>query len=247
MLGVKDSTLDVTDNLRTFSQEACGKLGNLSGYILKKDSPSCGMERVRVYNSKDMAEKRGRGVFADTLIQTWPNLPVEEEGRLMDPVLRENFIERVFIFYRWQQLINNGLTAKKLIEFHTQHKFNLLAHDETTYRQLGRMVAELNKDNLQAIANNYVDLLMSGLKKPATRKRHTNVLMHVMGFFKGQLSGDDKQEMLELLESYRNGQLPLVVPITMMKHHLRRYPHPYIEQQFYMNPYPEELMLRNSL
>ena len=247
VLGVKDSTLDVTDNLRTFSQEACGKLGNLSGYILKKDSPSCGMERVRVYNSKDMAEKRGRGVFADTLIQTWPNLPVEEEGRLMDPVLRENFIERVFIFYRWQQLINNGLTAKKLIEFHTQHKFNLLAHDETTYRQLGRMVAELNKDNLQAIANNYVDLLMSGLKKPATRKRHTNVLMHVMGFFKGQLSGDDKQEMLELLESYRNGQLPLVVPITMMKHHLRRYPHPYIEQQFYMNPYPEELMLRNSL
>lgn len=247
VLGVKDSTLDVTDKLRAFSQEACGKLGNLSGYILKKDSPSCGMERVRVYDSKEMPQKSGRGVFADTLMKTWPNLPVEEEGRLMDPVLRENFIERVFIFYRWQQLINSGLTAKRLVEFHTQHKFNLLAHDETTYRQLGRMVAELNKENLQAIANNYVDLLMSGLKKPATRKRHTNVLMHVMGFFKNQLSADDKQEMLELLEAYRNGQLPLIVPITMMKHHLRRYPHPYIEQQYYMYPYPEELMLRNSL
>lgn len=247
VLGVKDSTLDVTYKLRAFSQEACGKLGNLSGYILKKDSPSCGMERVRVYDSKEMPQKSGRGVFADTLMKTWPNLPVEEEGRLMDPVLRENFIERVFIFYRWQQLINSGLTAKRLVEFHTQHKFNLLAHDETTYRQLGRMVAELNKENLQAIANNYVDLLMSGLKKPATRKRHTNVLMHVMGFFKNQLSADDKQEMLELLEAYRNGQLPLIVPITMMKHHLRRYPHPYIEQQYYMYPYPEELMLRNSL
>jgi uncharacterized protein YbgA (DUF1722 family)/uncharacterized protein YbbK (DUF523 family) len=247
VIGVNDSSLDVTDKLRSFSQEACRKLDMLSGYILKKDSPSCGMERVRVYNSNEMPEKRGRGIFADTLMQLWPNLPVEEEGRLMDPVLRENFIERVFIFYRWQQLIRNGLTTNKLVEFHTQHKFNILAHDETTYRQLGRMVAELNKNNLQAVANNYVDLLMAGLKKSATRKRHTNVLMHVMGFFKNQLSGDDKQEILELLEAYRKGQLPLIVPITMIKHHLRRYPHPYIEQQYYMNPYPEELMLRNSL
>ena len=205
------------------------------------------MERVRVYNTNEMPEKRGRGIYAEALINALPTLPVEEEGRLMDPVLRENFIERVFIYYRWQQLLSSGLTANKLVEFHTQHKFNLLAHDETTYRQLGRMVAELNKDNLQAVANNYLDLLMTGLKQPATRKRHTNVLMHVMGFFKNQLSGDDKQEMLELLEAYRIGQLPLIVPITMLKHHLRRFPHPYIEQQYYMNPYPEELMLRNSL
>ena len=247
VVGVNEASLDVTDKLRAFSQDATTSLQTLSGYILKKDSPSCGMERVRVYNSNDMPEKRGRGIFAETLINALPTLPVEEEGRLMDPVLRENFIERVFIYYRWQQLISSGLTANKLVEFHTQHKFNLLAHDETTYRQLGRMVAELNKDNLQAVANNYLDLLMTGLKQPATRKRHTNVLMHVMGFFKNQLSGDDKQEMLELLEAYRLGQLPLIVPITMLKHHLRRFPHPYIEQQYYMNPYPEELMLRNSL
>ncbi len=247
VVGVTDASLDVTDKLRYFSQQAAKELEHLSGYILKKDSPSCGMERVRVYNANEMPEKRGRGVFAATLMQTWPNLPVEEEGRLMDPVLRENFIERVFIYYRWQQLINHGLTADKLVEFHTRHKFNLLAHDETAYRQLGRMVAELNKDNLQAIANNYIELLMSGLQKPATRKRHTNVLMHVMGFFKNQLATDDKQEMLELLKAYRKGQVPLIVPITMMKHHLRRHPHPYIEQQYYMNPYPEELMLRNSL
>lgn len=247
VVGVTDAALDVTDELQNFSLDATAKLQTISGYILKKDSPSCGMERVRVYNANDMPEKRGRGIFADTLMKALPNLPVEEEGRLMDPVLRENFIERVFIYYRWQQLVKSGLTSHKLIQFHTQHKFNLLAHDEGTYRQLGRMVSELNDNNLNALANNYVDILMSGLKKPATRKRHTNVLMHIMGFFKNQLSGDDKQEMLELLDAYRLGKLPLIVPITMLKHHLRRFPHPYIEQQYYMSPYPEELMLRNSL
>lgn len=247
VVGVADASLDVTDKLRSYSQRVTKGLQSISGYILKKDSPTCGMERVRVYNANAMPEKRGRGLFADTLIEALPNLPVEEEGRLMDPVLRENFIERVFIYYRWQQLIQSGLSAKKLIEFHTRHKFNLLAHDEVVYRLLGRMVAELNDNNLNALANNYVDLLMGGLKKPASRKRHTNVLMHIMGFFKNQLSGDDKQEMLDLLAAYRLGQLPLIVPITMLKHHLRRNPHPYIEQQYYMNPYPEELMLRNSL
>ncbi len=247
VVGVKDESLDVTDKLHNFSKNAIAKLPSISGYILKKDSPSCGMERVRVYNANEMPEKRGRGIFANTLINSMPNLPVEEEGRLMDPVLRENFLERVFIYYRWQQLNNRGLTSKDLIEFHTQHKFNVLAHDETSYRKLGRMVAELDKENLQAIANNYIELLMNGLKKPATRKRHTNVLMHIMGFFKNQLTGDDKQEMLELLDAYRFGQVPLIVPITMMKHHLRRYPHPYISQQYYLNPYPEDLMLRNSL
>ena len=247
VVGVKDPSLDVTDKLRSFSQEACRRLQGISGYILKKDSPSCGMERVRVYNSSDMPEKRGRGIFADTLMEAHPNLPVEEEGRLMDPLLRENFIERVFIYFRWQQLVKSGLTAQKLIEFHTRHKFNLLAHDEPIYRQLGRMVAEVDDNNLQALANNYIDMLMGGLKKPASRKRHTNVLMHIMGFFKNQLSAEDKQEMLDILDAYRLGQVPLIVPITMLRHHLRRSPHPYIEQQYYMNPYPEELMLRNSL
>jgi len=247
VVGVNDVSLDVTDKLRSFSQEACGNLQGISGYILKKDSPSCGMERVRVYNSSDMPEKRGRGIFADALMQAHPDLPVEEEGRLMDPMLRENFIERVFIYFRWQQLVKSGLTAQRLIEFHTRHKFNLLAHDEPIYRQLGRMVAEVDDNNLQALANNYIDMLMGGLKKPASRKRHTNVLMHIMGFFKNQLSAEDKQEMLDILDAYRLGLVPLIVPITMLRHHLRRSPHPYIEQQYYMNPYPEELMLRNSL
>jgi len=246
-VGVEDPNLNVTNKLREFAQLMADSLASVSGYILKKDSPSCGMVGVRVFNRKDMSEKSGRGIFADTLIKVLPNLPVEEEGRLLDPVLRENFIERVFIYFRWQQLIKSGLTAQKLIEFHTQHKFNLLAHDESIYRQLGRLVAEVDDNNLQALANNYLDMLMTGLKKPASRKQHTNVLMHIMGFFKNQLSAEDKQEMLDLLDGYRLGQQPLIVPITMLKHHLRRFPHPYIEQQYYMYPYPEELMLRNSL
>lgn len=246
-IGVKDRNLNVTDKLREFGQQTAGSLAGVSGYLLKKDSPSCGMVGVQIFNRKGMPEKSGRGMFADTLLKALPNLPVEEEGRLMDPVLRENFIERIFIYYRWQQLVISGLTAQKLIEFHTRHKFNLLAHDEPIYRQLGRMVAEVDDNNLQALANNYLDMLMAGLKKPASRKRHTNVLMHILGFFKNQLSAEDKQEMLDLLDAYRLGQVPLIVPITMLKHHLRRFPHPYIEQQYYMSPYPEELMLRNSL
>jgi uncharacterized protein YbgA (DUF1722 family) len=205
------------------------------------------MERVRVYNEKGIPEKNGSGLFAARLMQAYPSLPVEEEGRLMDPVLRENFIERVFVYYRWQKLVAEGLTVKGLMDFHASHKFNLLAHNESIYRELGPLVAQATPENLETIAEQYLEMLMMGLKKPATRKRHTNVLMHVMGFLKNALNSDDKQELLDILDQYRHGRVPLIVPITLLRHHLRNEPHPYIERQFYMNPYPEELMLRNSL
>lgn len=246
-VGIKDPMVDVTERLRDYGQDVVNRLGGISGYIFKKDSPSCGMERVRLFDSNDVPTRSGRGIYADVIMQGLPLLPVEEEGRLMDPVLRENFIERVFIYYRWQRLVRDGLTRNELIEFHSRHKFNVLAHDEVIYRRLGRLVAEITKSNFNAVVNNYIELLMQALKKPASRKKHTNVLMHVMGFFKKQLSTDDKQELVVLIDNYRRGQLPLIVPITMLRHHLRRHPHPYIEQQYYMDPYPEELMLRNSL
>jgi uncharacterized protein YbgA (DUF1722 family) len=205
------------------------------------------MERVRIYNEKGIPEKNGSGLFAARLMEAHPNLPIEEEGRLMDPVLRENFIERVFVYYRWQKLLRTGLTVKDLMEFHASHKFNLLAHNESIYRELGPLVAQATPKNLETIAEQYINMLMKGMKKPATRKRHTNVLMHVMGFLKNALSSDDKQELLDILEQYRLGRVPLIVPITLLRHHLRREPHPYIEKQYYMKPYPEELMLRNSL
>jgi uncharacterized protein YbgA (DUF1722 family)/uncharacterized protein YbbK (DUF523 family) len=247
LVGSKDTNLDVTDEMNRFSDQAVSGLDDLSGYILKKDSPSCGMERVRIYNEKGIPEKNGSGLFAARLMEAHPNLPIEEEGRLMDPVLRENFIERVFVYYRWQKLLHNGLTVKDLMEFHASHKFNLLAHNESIYRELGPLVAQATPENLETIVEQYINMLMKGMKKPATRKRHTNVLMHVMGFLKNALSSDDKQELLDILEQYRLGRVPLIVPITLLRHHLRREPHPYIEKQYYMKPYPEELMLRNSL
>lgn len=246
-VGIEDPTIDKTDELRDYAFEVSGQLGDIAGYILKKDSPSCGMERVRVFDRNNVPAKTGSGIYASTLMECLPNLPFEEEGRLMDPVLRENFIERVFVYYRWLQLNKAGLTPAGLVEFHSSHKFNLLAHDEPAYRRLGRLVADAGKEQLHRLAQEYIDILMQALKKPATRKRHTNVLMHVMGYLKSSLDGDDKQELLDVLDKYRHGQVPLIVPITLLKHHLRKNPHPYIEQQYYMNPYPEELMLRNSL
>ncbi len=246
-VGIEDPTVDKTEALRDYAFEVAGQLQGIAGYILKKDSPSCGMERVRVFDKNNVPARTGSGIYAATLMECHPNLPFEEEGRLMDPVLCENFIERVFVYYRWQQMLQTGLTPQALVNFHARHKFNLLAHDEQAYRRLGRLVADTGKEKLHSLATSYVDTLMQALRKPATRKRHTNVLMHVMGYLKNYIDGDDKQELLEVLENYRLGRVPLIVPITLLKHHLRKYPQPYIDQQYYMNPYPEELMLRNSL
>ena len=247
VVGTKDATFDVTENLQKSASKASKTMYHLSGYILKKDSPSCGMERVRVYNETGQATRTGHGVFAETLLHAHPNLPVEEEGRLCDPKLRENFILRVFTYHRWQQLTQNGLTVSGLIDFHTKNKFNLLAHDENTYRQLGKLVANTTKDNLDAYAELYIQELMTALKTPATRKRHTNVLMHMMGYLKTTLTRGDKKEFISLLDQYRSGKLPLIVPITLLKHHLRSVSVPYIRQQTYIQPYPDDLMLRNHL
>ena len=246
-VGISDAQLDMTAALQTYATQVAEQAGDLTGYIFKKDSPSCGMQRVKVFDYNDVPQRRGRGIYADILMQKLPLLPCEEEGRLMDPRLRENFIERVFIYYRWQQLLKQGLTPAALVEFHARHKFNLLAHDEISYRRLGRLVAEVGNSNITGIASNYIEVVMQALQKLASRKTHTNVLMHVMGFLKKQIDAEDKKELLESIDAYRQGLLPLIVPLTLLKHHLRKNPQPYIEQQYYMNPYPEELMLRNSL
>jgi uncharacterized protein YbgA (DUF1722 family) len=180
-------------------------------------------------------------------MQSLPELPVEEEGRLMDPVLRENFIERVFVYHRWKQFRRRGLSPAGLIQFHAEHKFTLLAHNETVYRELGQLIADAGRAELETLARDYLQGMMQALARPATRKTHTNVLMHIMGYLKQSMSADDKQELLEIFDKYRLGQVPLIVPITLIRHYLRRFPNEYIEQQVYLNPHPEELMLRNSL
>ena len=239
--------IDVTSELERVSASACRSFADLSGYIVKKDSPSCGMERVRVYSESGMPERNGQGVFTRILMQAYPCLPVEEEGRLNDPALRESFIERVFVYRRWQELQRQGLSPASLMRFHARHKFSLLSRDESVYRVMGPLVASARRDNVEQVAERYIHQLMRALKKPASRKRHTNVLMHLMGYFKEVLSADEKREMLELLDQYRAGEVPLVVPLTLLKHHLRRAPDPYLTQQTYFEPYPRELGLRNGI
>ena len=246
-IGVQDPLLDKTAALSAYGTQVALQQRQLCGYIFKKDSPSCGMERVKVYGAKAMPERRGRGIYAAAFMETQPSLPVEEEGRLMDPHLRENFVERVFIYSRWQMYQARGMTAASLVEFHTRHKFIIQAHDEVAYRELGRLVSAAGSGDIQQTAQVYLLGLMSALQRLATTKTHTNVLMHIMGFLKSHLSSHDKQELLELIDEYRLGRLPLIVPVTLLKHYLRIYPDEYINQQFYLNPHPRELMLRNHI
>lgn len=244
-VGVKNTDLDVTEKLIGYGEHMAGKLTRLSGYIFKSKSPSCGMERVKLYDAKGMGSKQGVGLYAREIMRAHPLLPVEEEGRLGDPMLRDNFMERVFVYHRWQQLTRKRLTAKALIDFHTRHKLAVMAHGAEPYRALGRLVATAGKDNLPVLAERYIAELMRALSHRATVRRHTNVLQHVMGYLKKHLSGDDKQELLELIETYRLEQVPRIVPITLLKHHFRKFPNDYIAGQTYMNPEPLELKLRS--
>ena len=246
---VADNSVDYTDALAEVGRKAISELSDFSGFILKKDSPSCGMERVKVYPQKPEAapSRNGSGVFARTIMGADPNLPVEEEGRLMDSILRENFIVRVFTRFRWLNLKANGLSPAGLIDFHSCHKFLLQSHHETTYRELGRLVADAGKGNIEQLAEEYIKLAMQALRHQSTRGTHSNVLLHLMGFLKTDLTRGDKQDLLSLIDDYRTGLVPLIVPITLLNYFLRRHPSPYIQQQVYLEPHPRELMLRNSL
>lgn len=245
--GVRDPEKDVTDDLIAYGKTVSGMLGEVSGYIFKSRSPSCGMERVKIYGPSGHSADSGPGMFAKTMMERLPELPVEEEGRLMDPRLRENFIERVFVYHRWQQYCQAGLSPSSLVDFHTRHKFLIQVHDEPGFRELGRLVGTAGSAGLDAVAYAYVTRLMQTLKKIATPGMHANVLMHIMGFLKGSLGAGDKAELLELIDAHRRERVPLIVPLTLLKHFLRLYPNDYICQQFYLNPHPAELMLRNHI
>lgn len=246
-VGVKDPSLDVTEALAAYAHRMVAELGHVRGYIFKRASPSCGMERVKVYNATGMSEGTGSGIYARAIMCALPLLPVEEEGRLSDPVLRENFIERVFVYDRWQALREAGLTPARLVEFHTEHKFIVMTRGQVYYQQLGRLVARAGADGFAELCEQYIRELMRTLTQKATRKRHTNVLMHLLGYLKKNIEAQDKDELLGLIDAYRHGRVPLVVPLTLLKHHLRRHPNPYLLRQYYLSPHPEELMLRNTI
>ncbi|MEW6983902.1 YbgA family protein [Colwelliaceae bacterium 6471] len=245
-IGNKDEDLDVTEKLYQSAEDQRHWHTDLSGYILKKDSPSCGMERVRVYK-KDMPERNGSGLYAKRLMENFPHLPVEEEGRLGDAILRENFIQRVFIYYRWQQLMQSKPQWKNITEFHAQHKYIFMSHNQNKARALGKLLADNTKLNLSELCELYLTDMMTLLKIRATRKNHVNTLMHIQGYLKNYLSSSDKQELSDTMEQYRLGFLPLIVPITLLKHHFMHHPQQYILDSYYLQPHPSELMLLNSL
>lgn len=247
-LGTADSGLDVTEPLREFSRRQVPLLSDIDGYILKKDSPSCGMERVKVYSEKGGAAQRtGVGIFARALMERWPRLPVEEEGRLNDPILREGFLARVYVHHRWRRLVEQGLTAKALIAFHSDHKYLVLAHSQAAYQRLGQLLSNLSGADLEAVGLMYVTELMAALGRRVNRKRHANVLQHMLGYLRRSIDAGDKAEMLAIIEAYRRGEIPLVVPIRLFRHYFRRHPDPYMERQVYLNPHPDALALRNAI
>lgn len=238
-LGVRDVTLDVTEKLQGCAREQAAWHATLSGYIVKKDSPSCGMERVKVYRNGNPA-KNGVGLYTAGLMAGFPLLPVEEEGRLGNPALRANFFERVAVLHRWQALVVAGITAAGLTTFHSRHKLILMSHHQNETRALGRLLA--NEDRLPAaiVAAQYIAGAMATLRRTATRRNHVNVLQHIRGYLKCEFDADDKAELTETIEQYRRGQLPLSAPVTLLKHYFRRHPDPFIEQSYYLSRDPWE-------
>lgn len=239
---------DHTQKLTSYAQQSIASLPPLCGYILMQQSPSCGLKRVKVYQEQGQpAQAKGRGIFAQELCKRLPNLPVEEDGRLKDPVLRENFLSRVCTYAQWLELCRNGLSRGGLIAFHARHKYLLMANNPLGYKRLGRLLGTLSEQPLQQLAEQYIGELMQALTRCATRGSHSNVLQHLSGYFKTVLSAAEKQEMQRLISQYRHGIVPLVVPITLLKHHLGKHPDQYLAQQAYLQPHPENLSLRNAL
>lgn len=247
-LGTVNSQLNVTQPLAAYGARMAEELVDLSGYIFMQKSPSCGLERVKVYQENGApVDGGGRGIYAKAFCERHPNLPVEEDGRLNDAVLRENFVTRVFAYAAWQDELKAGLTRRSLTEFHSRYKYQLMANDPVQYRLLGNLLGNMGRRDPNEIAPRYFSELMAALKKPATRRTHTNVLQHLSGYLKQTLSASDKQEIQHLIGQYHQGIVPLIVPLTLLKHHFRQHPDPYVALQVYMQPHPENLSLRNAI
>lgn len=236
---------DITPQMSAWAEKRITDLKKLPlcGFIFKSKSPSSGMRGVKVYTDRGGVNKTGVGIFAKAFMEAFPNLPVEDEGRLNDDGIRENFIERLFVMHRWQKMLHEGFTRGKLVEFHARHKLILMAHSPAGLSELGRMVAA----ETPALISDYQKKLMQTLALKATVKKNTNVLEHIAGYFKKVLNPKEKAELVSVTADYHKGLVPLVVPLTLLKHCVMLYGPPYLESQFYLNPHPMELMLRNHV
>ena len=241
--------VDHTDRMEAWAHRRVAELEmeNLCGFIFKSDSPSSGMERVKVYDDKGIPKKTGAGIFARIFREHFPLIPVEEEGRLHDPTLRENFIERIFTCRRYSEAMDEKKRIESLVAFHTKNKLLLMAHSPKHLKPMGNLVAHAKELSKRDFFAQYERLLTEGMSvKPSTAK-HTNVLHHIMGYFKKNLSADEKQELLGVIDQYRQGFIPLIVPVTLLNHFVRRYNESYLNEQTYLNPHPLELQLRNHV
>ena len=238
---------DLTERMLNWARKRVRELEeeNLHGFIFKGRSPSSGMERVKVYGPDNRVTRNGVGMFAREFMQHFPLLPVEEDGQLHDIHFRENFIERIFVHNRWRSLVAGKKTRGGLVDFHAVHKLQIMSHSETHYRAMGRLVAHVKEKPVGALYSEYENLLVAALRLKTTVKKNTNVLLHMLGYFKKQLSSDEKKEMLEIIEQYRSASVPLIVPITLLNHYVRKYKVEYLAEQYYLHPHPLDLKLRN--
>jgi uncharacterized protein YbgA (DUF1722 family)/uncharacterized protein YbbK (DUF523 family) len=243
------SRKDHTEGMNQWAKKRLKELEgeDLCGFIFKSKSPSSGYRGVKVYSESGMPSQKGTGIFAGAFLKHFPLIPVEDDGRLHDPQLRENFIERVFVFKRWKKFLKERADRGGLVSFHTDHKLLLMSHSQKHYSGLGRAVAGSKKGKKDELFIQYITKLMDGLKLIATVKKNTNVLMHTVGYFRERLNADEKAELLEVIENYHKGLIPLIVPVTLINHYVRKYDEPYLKRQHYLNPHPAELMLRNHV
>jgi len=244
-----NTKVDHTAGMRKWTEKKLQELENegLCGFIFKSRSPSSGIRGVKVYQESGVILKSGSGIFGGSFVKNYPVIPAEDDGRLQNSQLRENFIERVFVYRRWLDFISDDRSLKGLVSFHTKHKLLLMSHSTEHYRRLGKLVAEAKNHKREYIFQTYITQMMEGLKLLATVKKNTNVLMHVMGYFKGDLSGEEKQELLEVITNYHQGIIPLIVPVTLLNHYVKKFDQAYLKRQYYLNPHPIELMLRNHV
>ncbi|KJR97133.1 MAG: hypothetical protein VR65_24525 [Desulfobulbaceae bacterium BRH_c16a] len=238
---------DCTDRMKKWAAVRVKELEReeLDGFVFKRMSPSSGMERVKVYTEGGMPGNKGVGVFARAFMDHFPHLPVEEDGRLYDPILRENFIQRIFVHKRWRTLLATTRKRSGLVDFHTSHKLLLFSHSEKDYREMGRLVAKAKDLPIDTLFSRYEEMLMATLKKRSTINKQTNVLTHIFGYFKEDLLPSEKQQVLEVLEQYHQGMIPLIVPVTLLNFFVKKFKQEYLGNQHYLDPHPLQLKLLN--
>jgi len=241
--------VDKTDQMLEFTYPKLDELEEekLRGFIFKTKSPTSGMRGVKIYTEAGMPSHRGAGIFAREFMKRFPNIPIEDEGRLHDAGIRENFIETIYVYDRWLTFLEQDESTGGLVRFHTRHKYLLMSHSPALLKELGKIVAGINKQNHRKSVERYERTLLDALQLKATARKHTNVLHHIMGYFKKILSPDEKVELLEVIDRYKNNLIPLIVPMVLMQHYVRKYQEPYLLEQWYLHPHPDELKLRNHV